>query len=539
KKISSSFNNIGNIYNVQSNYPKALEYYQKSLRLNEKLGNKKGISECYNSIGAVLDEQGNLSQSLNYYEKSLKINQELGNKKQISGSYNNIGVIYNELKAYSKAMEYFLKSLQIYEELGDKKGISINYNNLGNIYKEQFLYTKALEYYQKSLNIYKELGDKEGISSVTNDIAGLYIILKDYKSAFEYAQKALTTSIEIGALERKQDAYYNLSTLFDATGDIKKALFYYKLYSETKDSILNTENQNRIIEMEAKYQSEKKEKEISLLNEQTKNQDLKIGQEKEKKQNQLIIFIASLIFIILFSVLLYSRYRHKQKNAMTIAMAEQQKLRFKEVIEAQELERKRIAEDLHDSIGLILATAKFNMTELEDIVTFKEAEDESILKNSIILVDEAFQEVRNISHNMMPSALTELGLVTALKELISKMNKSHKLHIDLKIYGFDERLNELVEITVYRIVQEIISNIIKHAEATVVDIILKKENTEINLNIEDNGIGIDKNKIEKSSGIGWKNIFSRVTMLNGKINIDSKHNLGTTINISFCENKKG
>ena len=213
-------------------------------------------------------------------------------------------------------------------------------------------------------------------------------------------------------------------------------------------------------------------------------------------------------------------------------LAEQEKIRFKSVIEASEQERKRIAGDLHDSINSMLSSAKLNMSGLEDDINKNSKIDKQLLNNSINLIDEAFHEVRNISHNLMPDSLTRLGLIPALKDHIRKINQSHQLKIKLDFPPKPgKRLEEKIEIALFRIIQESLNNIIKHACATHAEIKINKKNSSFTIMIRDNGKGFDTGLLEHNPGIGWKNIYSRIAMINGKIEVNSKPGNGTIIKL--------
>jgi signal transduction histidine kinase len=208
------------------------------------------------------------------------------------------------------------------------------------------------------------------------------------------------------------------------------------------------------------------------------------------------------------------------------------------VIEAQEKERKRIAEDLHDSLGQMLSTIKLHMVSIEDSEAMNSTENKGVLNNAIGYIDDACNEVRNISHHLMPGALIRLGLIPALGDIIENINKTNKVEINFTNNGFEKRLNESTEINIYRIIQELIRNTIKHSQATKIDINMSRENNHISLTIEDNGKGFDTSKISESEGIGWKNIYSRLAILNGKINISSEINRGTKISIFLKMNNE-
>ena len=233
--IGNSYNHIGLISNEQGNYAKALEYYEKSLKIYEEIG-ATATHSTYNNIGGIYIEQGNYEKALEYLEKSLNIKKEIGDKKGVGSSYNNIGIIYKEQGNYEKALEYHEKSFKIAEEIGDKRGIGNSYGNIGIIYKEQGNNEKALEYYEKSLNIKKEIGYKRGIGSSYNNIGIIYKEQGNYEKALEYQEKSLKILEEIGDKKGVGNSYGNIGGIYKEQGNYEKALEYIlknkKIYEE-------------------------------------------------------------------------------------------------------------------------------------------------------------------------------------------------------------------------------------------------------------------------------------------------------------------
>ncbi len=354
KGMGSSFGNIGIVHQNQGNYEKAIMYYQKSLKIKEELRDRKGMSTSYNNIGAIHQYQGNYPKALEYYQKSLKIREELGDRKGMSGSYNNIGSIHNVQGNYPRAWEYLQKSLKIDEELGDRMGMSTCYINIGNIHYYQGNYPKALEYYQKSLKIKEELGEREGIAMTIGNIAGLNIKLKNYTKAIEHANKGLNIAKEIGALYIERGTYKLLFTAYEGLNNTDKALKYYKLYTEAKDSLFNEEKNKQITEMETRYQSEKKEQQIKLLNKDKKLQKTQLDKQK------LIIWSGAggLLLVLTLAFFIYRGYRHKKRANVLLAQQNAEINQQKEEITFQrdEIEKNRdeIAlknKDITDSIN--------------------------------------------------------------------------------------------------------------------------------------------------------------------------------------------
>jgi adenylate cyclase len=256
KGAATSLHNIGIVYNNQGDLPKALEYFHKSLKIGEEIGDKGVIATSLNSIGFIYDMQGVLPKALEYYSKSLKIREEIGDKSGIANSLNNIGYVYKNQGDIPKALEYWHKSLKIYEEIGDKEGIATSLNNIGYVYENQGDIPKALENYHKSLKIYEEIGDKSGIATSLNNIGYVYDNQGDMPKALEYYHESLKIQEEIGYKDGIANSLNNIGYVYSTQGDIPKALEYYhkglKIHEEIgdKSGIANSLNNIGNIEFE-------------------------------------------------------------------------------------------------------------------------------------------------------------------------------------------------------------------------------------------------------------------------------------------------
>jgi two-component system, NarL family, sensor kinase len=233
-------------------------------------------------------------------------------------------------------------------------------------------------------------------------------------------------------------------------------------------------------------------------------------------------------------LLLYNSYRLKQKNKYQQALNRQQNELFNAIVTTQDQERKRIAQDIHDSLGSVLSAAKLKLSSLEESKKILPPDQLEKYQTSLDLLDEASTELRNISHNIMPATLSKLGLEAALQNLIDKIAAHSKMQIHFSAHGFEGRLEEKTEMSIYRIILELINNIVKHAAAEKVSIQLIRYPAYINLMVEDNGRGFDHNKaLEEKKGIGLGNILSRVEYMNGSVEIDSSPGEGTTVIIEI------
>jgi signal transduction histidine kinase len=236
--------------------------------------------------------------------------------------------------------------------------------------------------------------------------------------------------------------------------------------------------------------------------------------------------------IILF--LLYNRYRLRQNNRYQKELNRQQNELFNTIAATQDQERKRIAQDLHDSLGSILSAAKLKLSALKDTGSAVPASQAEKYQAAMQLLDEASAELRNISHNIMPAALSKLGLVAALRNLINHITSHSGIQFSFSSHDFDQRIDEQAEMSIYRIVLELINNIVKYAAASRVTVQLIRYPDYINLSVEDNGRGFDyQDTVHARKGIGLENILSRVGYLKGKINIDTAPGRGTSVIIDI------
>ncbi len=236
---SNSLNYIGIFHSNQGSYDKAIKYYMLSLKIDEELGNKKGISQSYINIGVVHSNQGSYDKAIKYYLQSLKIFEEIGDKKGMPTCLMNIGIAYSDNGNYNKAIEYYLQSLKILEELGDKMGMSECYTNIGLVYSNQGSYNKAIKYYMQSLKNFEELGDKRGTSQCYTNIGIIYSRRGSYDKAIEYYLQSLKIDEELGDKNGMSKCYNNIGIVYNKQSSYNKAIEYYlqslKICKELKD----------------------------------------------------------------------------------------------------------------------------------------------------------------------------------------------------------------------------------------------------------------------------------------------------------------
>ncbi|MCK4814715.1 PAS domain S-box protein, partial [bacterium] len=300
--------NIGDVYELLAEYVKALESYFDCLKVYEELADQEGIADSYNVIGNIFQTLGDFDPALEYYSKYLEIQKEIDDKSGISIAYNNIGIIYDDNKDYDKALEYYFNALEIDEEFNDKEGIATITNNIGFVYYQLKEYDKALEYYQQSLLLSKELNDIWAIANTSNNIAELYLDLTQYTESFSYVDKGFEYAESIEVKDLILESFHIYSKLYSKTNNYQKAFEYFKRYTDLKDSLFTT-SIKRVAEIQRIYETEKKEKEIELLQKDNVIYELEI--EKHKLARRQLYF--GLAVVLAFVFIIYYRYRLKQR----------------------------------------------------------------------------------------------------------------------------------------------------------------------------------------------------------------------------------
>ncbi|OFY83083.1 MAG: hypothetical protein A3F72_19005 [Bacteroidetes bacterium RIFCSPLOWO2_12_FULL_35_15] len=315
--IAQMIYNLGILFAYTGVNDKALENFLKALKIYESTKNNKGISECYTVMALIYERQGNSDKAILYHNKALDLALKLNDKYNISVCYINIGNIYGHQKKFDTSLVFYFKGLKIAEELQNKKWMLSATGNIGEIYTQQGKYKEALNYLQKALDISEESGDKQAIIETLNCMAKVHFDLKDYKKAKDLNEQALIMGKTIGSKYDIKRSYEALASLNAEMGNFEEAYTYHKLYANIKDTILNTENSKQIAEMGTKYETEKKDTEIKLL-----NKDKEIQAANFQKQQIITWLIAfGLLIVLLLALFIFRQYREKQKANVALEIA--------------------------------------------------------------------------------------------------------------------------------------------------------------------------------------------------------------------------
>lgn len=298
-QIANSLTYIGNNYMYLSNYKESLKYHLEALKIYEELGQRNPIAISLNNVGGIYFHLKKYDMALEYFLRSLELKKAAGNKKSIASNLNNIGSTYHMMGNYRQALEYSQQAMEIYEEMGDKYGKAISLSSIGSAYFQLKEYQKGLEYQLKSLEIRKALGNKEGTAVCLDNIGQFYKETGNHNKALDYFEQGLTIAKEIKAKDLMRDIYDRIAKTYSEQGNYKKALEYYQLHSAVKDDIINKESNDKIAELQTKYETEKKEKQIEILQKNSEIQQLSLSRERFKSNAFIVGFVLALIILLL------------------------------------------------------------------------------------------------------------------------------------------------------------------------------------------------------------------------------------------------
>ena len=516
KGIALSIMNKGSIYLYQGKTKESLSTFIKALEIAKRAHLIHVTGLLYQNIGVLYLNNGKIDEALIYATKAYQVFKSLKEEKEMAMMLNNIGNTYYEKYDTDKALEYYNRSMEISEKLKDSVTIAQLLNNIGAVYiDDKSDLKKGIGYLLKSLEIKRKLKDQNAMILQYNNIATYLAEAGDLASSEEYLKKAFVLAEKSGNKNGLKDVYETYSNIYQKRGDYKNALKYYKLYGSVKDSLLNKDNLQILNDLKVKYETAEKDAEITTQ------------KSKILKRNAVVF---ALFGLLLLGLVYYKNYSAKQKIKLQNEILHQQDLATKAVMNAEDNERKRMALHLHDGIGTLLSAINMNVNVLED---FKEDELQfsNVLTKTKSILDDAITEVRDLSHQMMPNMLIKNSLSNALRDLIDKTN-SPKLRISLNIEGLKDDVDQNIQVVIYRIIQECINNIIKHADAQLVKISIVQNEKSINIKILDDGKGFDPvAQTVKYEGMGLENIKSRIEFLKGEIIIESALDKGTDINV--------
>ena len=463
---------IGIVNTYTGNYTEALKNQLAALKIFEQIKDTAAEASCYLNLGGIYFYEGNNEESLVNYLHALEMYKKIGNDYYISQAYLSIGAIYIKRHNYEAALVNMKASLQISKQIGDDAGMANSYNNIGEIYFREGNYTEALKNHLATLKIREALNDRRNIIISLDNVGSDYTALGKHQDAISYLNKALEMVSKTEFTEVKKDIYFSFSEEFRRVNDFSNAYKYLSLYAGLRDSLANEGISRQMAEMKTKYETEKKDREIKLLNKDKEIQSMKI--EKQRATGKYLIIGFSLL--ILFSLIALRLYNQKRKTA------------FERRVSETELKALRSQMNPH-----------FTFNVLNSIQYYASEND----MESVELYLEKFSTLIRMILDQSRSAYISLGQEVRML----------KLYLELEEMRFEKKFTYTIDIdpTVNpekmllpgMLIQPIVENAIKHGIAhksgeALVRISFRTKNSALLCEVTDNGIG--REEAEKLKG---------------------------------------
>lgn len=506
----------GQCYVKQTQLDLAVDQFNIALKLADKFKDDADKAGTLLSIGWAYMEHGKYDDAIGFFNEIFKIkapNQYL-NKSTV---YNNIASCYNSLNKPQQAMPYAQQGIAEAKRTDNQVDLANGLNILAGAAYQQGKVKQALTWLNEASKVRETVGDPSMLAADYIELSDMYRKNGQFNAAITYARKAAAISAQNKINLKLIDAYTALAAGLESKGSYREAVTYYNKLLTYKDSASTIANNQAMADLLIKYKTQKKTTE----NLQLKQDNLKARVSLINKQRWLTVAIAIAAIILLIFIFSYLYNRNRYRSRLALQLVTEQKNRTLAILKTEENERRRIASDLHDGICQMLAAISLQLKK-----------PGSSLNTVQLLLDQATAEVRAVSHQMTPELLKHFGLVKAIENSLARLNSSNS---DTLFHFYDmvdtEAIDELLQVMIYRAFQELTNNIIKHAQATLVNVHLTIDEDAVILLIEDNGIGFDVNS--HKAGLGLKNLTSRVKVFNGLLTIDSMPQKGTTVIVKF------
>lgn len=524
--IISSLNKIASCHSELGDQSKALQYNLEVLKLSEQIQNEQYIGITLGNIADVMLNTKRYDEAAKYLRRAINIAIANEDSARLGVACHEMASAFDGLKQFDSAYHYQRTAIAVLESVSpDLNSLSRAYNNMAFLLRVMMRDAEALPYYKKALQLALEQDNGDNICFYAANVGSILVDLRSLDSARHYLRFALSRHQPGFSLRTLKTAFASMGNYYILKGNADSAITYYNRYTAVSDSMYSEESLRQINELHTRYETEQKELQLQHLNDKNTIMQLSIF----RKNVAIGAISAAFILALVLGVLFYKRYKLKQQARLQAEILKQKQLASEAVIAAEEYERKRIAGELHDGIGQMFSVVKMNLSGIADRTGIS-GNDKDLLDKTIKLVDESCREVRSISHQMMPNVLNETGFTAAINQFVDKID-SHSLEVTLDVTGFDRKIPGNVEAVVYRIVQECVNNVIKHAQASHLDIQIHNEGDHISATIEDNGKGFDTSLLQTSGGIGVKGMMARVEFLGGKMEYDSAPGKGTVVAI--------
>jgi two-component system, NarL family, sensor kinase len=537
------YTNIGHATSWLGNSSESIRYYLKTKQIGELLGKNIFIATGYSGMAAVYHNNKDYKTAIHFYEEASKYytNNYSESQKYESTNISNMGYAYYQI---SQMIDTTLTTNVTYYNSILARGIACNKRALEILKKpsaEYVCYAKstinlcleytalnnidsAMYFYDYTTSLLPNIEDLDIYCEHAYNKGKLFCLKNDYSSAITAFKESLAFATKQKYQEYIYENYFSLYQCYQKSGNYKDAINYYAKFTATKDSVLNTGGIVEATELKNMYEGQIKEYEIASLT---------AANKQKSTLNKILLITALALAFIGFLVYLNFIGRQKLQVAKISELEKDKQLHtIDAMLKGQEDERSRIAKDLHDGLGGMLSGVKFSLADMKENMVM-DARSVNAFENSILRLDNTIAELRKVAHNLMPEALVKFGLKNAILDYCNSIQISSKTKIIFEQMGAERQLDNTADLYIYRIVQELINNAVKHAAPSQIFVQLTKTLHKVLLTVEDDGKGFNREILPSAKGIGMRSIKQRINYFKGKVDIASHPGQGTSINIEL------
>jgi len=542
--VMACYSNIGLVYTYQRKYAEAIKLHQESLKYEQEKHDSDGMAMSYNNLGIIYEDQGNYMDALKSYMSMLKIGEATSDRRAVADAYMNIGNVYGLQENFDDALKNYAPALKVYLEMGYKQGVAISYLSMADIYREQERLKPAMEYAIKAHELFQEVGNTVNtalskciIAQVNSKLGNYSKALDDFSSVlkqfiaagdtfntsiayrglgdvyfskgqYDQALKNFSTGLEMAkVVDHKSSIVYlygAIARTYAEKKDYKNAYANHVLYFTLNDSLFNETKSKQTAEMKARYETEKKDNDIVLLNKSKEIQDIEIKKQKLQKYS----FIGGLGLVIVLLLFGYRTFRIRQA------------FRLQDI-------RNKIAGDLHDDIGSTLNS----ISVYSEVARKKDEQQDEALEMIGDASRKIIDAMSDIVWTVNPDNDNFAKIIFRMKSLAYNLFRAKKVeftfHADETLD--DKKLSLEVRRNFYLVFKEAVNNLVKYSNASRAAITLTNEKGAVRLSIKDDGVGFDMS--EDTQGNGLKNMKRRADEMNAEFKIESSKGNGTQIEL--------
>ena len=518
---AKSYSNLSLVYYYQGKYEKDLAYSLKAIHIFEKLNDLENLSLEWGELGYRMKKR-NLEKAIQYMQKSKQIAEKNNLQKPLLSIYNNYGVLKEMKVEYDSALFYYEKGLALKQKINDQVGIPYSLNNIAGVFVLRKQFDKAEENYQKALEIRKKINDTVGIAENYSYLGDLHLMQKDFKKAIGFYQKSTEITDKHKYLGLSQDSYRKISECYENLGEYQNALQNFKKFSALKDSLINQETNSKIAELEVKFDTNEKEKQLL--------------QKQAEVETTRIKFSVAIVFAILASIIGFLFYRQQRLKNKQQHQEFELKSAMAQIESQNKLQEQRlsISRDLHDNIGAQLTfiissleNTKFGIPNLETAVEKRLDKISDFTRNTIVELRDTIWAMNKADFTMEDLSSRIFNFVEQAQSANQNILFNFSIDENLK----NKKFSSVVGVNLYRTIQESVNNAMKYANAHHIVINAEKFQEGLKIEIKDDGKGFDTENVDVGNGL--LNMKKRMEEIGGNFSINSEIGKGTSINVEL------